>query len=98
MADGARDFNPNPATVRAAARRTLLVQYDNVPIDESGIIEKVLREAETAMRNKRVMVDFDAQRTVLKGGHTTPVLAPPTDLASKGEDFLDEDTAKERLL
>jgi len=104
VADGARDFNPNPASVKATAktsyraRRTLVIQYDNDPLDESEEVEALLREAETVMRNKRPMVDFDVQRTVLKGGHATPCLAPPLDLASRAEDILGEETAKERLL
>ena len=104
VADGARDFNPNPAAVKAAAsktyraRRTLVIQYDNDPLDESEEVEKLLREAETVMRNKRPMVDFDVQRSVLKGGHATPCIAPPLDLASRAEDILGKDTAKSSLL
>ena len=75
VSDGARDFNPTPASVKAAAkktyraRRTLVIEYDDDPLDESEEVEALLREAETVMRNKRPMVDFDVQRTVLKGGH-----------------------------
>lgn len=104
VADGARDFNPTPNSVKAAARRsyrarrTLVVQYDSDPLDESEELETLLKEAETVMRNKRPMVDFDVQRTVLKGGHATPCLAPPLDLATKAEDILGEDTAKNSLL
>jgi len=104
VADGARDFNPTPNSVKAAARRsyrarrTLVIQYDNDPLDESEEVENLLKEAETVMRNKRPMVDFDVQRTVLKGGHATPCLAPPLDLATKAEDILGEDTAKNSLL
>lgn len=104
VADGARDFNPPPSAVRAAARRayrarrTLLLQYDSDPLDESEEIEELLREAETVMRMKRPMIAFDIQRRVLKGGHAAPVLAPPLDVANKLEDVLGADTAKERLL
>jgi Protein of unknown function (DUF1350). len=104
VANGARDFNPPPQSVQAAARRryrarrTLVVQYDNDPLDESEQVETLLREAETVMRNKRPMVDFDVKRIVLKGGHATPCLAPPLDLASRAEDILGEETAKGRLL
>jgi len=104
VADGARDFIPTPGAVRAAARRayrarrTLLLQYDNDPLDESEEIEELLREAETVMRMKRPMIAFDIQRRVLKGGHAAPVLAPPLDLAEKLEDVLGAETAKERLL
>lgn len=104
VANGARDFIPPPSATRAAARRayrarrTLLLQYDNDPLDESEEIEELLREAETVMRMKRPMIAFDIQRRVLKGGHAAPVLAPPLDLAEKLEDVLGADTAKERLL
>eukprot|EP00557_Chaetoceros_sp_GSL56_P012266 CAMPEP_0176483796 /NCGR_PEP_ID=MMETSP0200_2-20121128/4109_1 /TAXON_ID=947934 /ORGANISM="Chaetoceros sp., Strain GSL56" /LENGTH=434 /DNA_ID=CAMNT_0017880221 /DNA_START=433 /DNA_END=1733 /DNA_ORIENTATION=+ len=104
VANGARDFNPPPQSVQAAARRryrarrTLVVQYDDDPLDESEQVETLLREAETVMRNKRPMVDFDVKRVVLKGGHATPCLAPPLDLASRVEDILGEDAAKNRLL
>ena len=45
VADGAQDFVPPPSAVRAAARRayrarrTLLIQYDNDPLDESEEME-----------------------------------------------------------
>lgn len=104
VGDGARDFNPNPESVRAVAkrsyraRRTLVIQYDNDGLDESPEVEKLLNEAGTVMRNKRPLVDFDVQRTVLKGGHATPCLAPPSDLVSKAEDILGQDVAKSSLL
>jgi len=104
VADGARDFNPPPASVKAAAkrtyraRRTLVIEYENDPLDESEEVEALLREAETVMRNKRPMVMFDVQRTILEGNHATPCLAPPYDLASKAEDVLGEDMAKSTLL
>jgi len=104
VAEGARDFNPPPSSVRAAARRsyrarrTLVIEYDDDPLDESEEVETLLQEAETVMRNKRPMVDFDVQRTVLKGGHATPCLAPPLDLATKAEDILGDDSAKQTLL
>jgi len=104
VANGARDFNPLTSSVRAAARRayrarrTLLLQYDEDPLDESEEIEELLREAETVMRMKRPMISIDIQRKVLKGNHATPVLAPPVDLAERAEDILGSEMAKERLL
>lgn len=104
VANGARDFTPNPASVQSAARRayrarrTLLVQYEDDGLDESEEIESLLKEAETVMRNKRPMVDFDVERVVLKGNHATPCLAPPLDLATKAEDLLGGDKAKDNLL
>ncbi len=104
VADGARDFNPTPASVKAAARRsyrarrTLVIEYDDDPLDESEELESLLKDAETVMRNKRPMVDFDVQRTILKGGHATPCIAPPLDLASRAEDILGDETAKNNLL
>ncbi len=104
VAGGARDFNPTPSSVKAAAkrtyraRRTLVIEYDDDPLDESEDVEELLKEAETVMRNKRPMVGFDVQRTVLKGGHATPCLAPPLEIASRVEDVFGEETAKNGLL
>lgn len=105
VADGAKDFNPTPASVRAAARRayrarrTLIIQYDeDTNFDESEEIESLLKEAETVMKNKRPMIDFDVQRVVLKGQHATPCIAPPLDLATKAENLVGEDMAKNKLL
>lgn len=104
VADGARDFVPTPSTVQAAARRayrarrTLILQYDNDSIDESEEIENLLREAESVTRMKRPMIEIDVTRTVLQGGHATPCLAPPLELATKAEDVMGKDTAKEALM
>lgn len=104
VGDGARDFNPTPESVRAVAkrsyraRRTLVIQYDDDPLDESPEVESLLNEAGTVMRNKRPLVDFDVQRILLKGGHATPCIAPPLEVASKAEDILGEDVAKNSLL
>lgn len=104
VADGARDFTPTPASVRSAARkayrarRTLLVEYSDDPLDESGTLEELLDEARSVTRMKRPMVEIDLQRRVLDGGHAAPLLAPPLDLAERAEDILGSDTAKERLL
>eukprot|EP00978_Attheya_sp_CCMP212_P038289 scaffold188246_cov27-Attheya_sp.AAC.1 len=104
VAEGARDFIPPPQAVRAAARRayrarrTLLIQYENDGIDESEETEELLREAETIMRMKRPMIRIDLQRTVLQGGHATPLLAPPLEVATKAEGLLGEDTARDKLL
>ncbi|KAI2507603.1 Protein of unknown function (DUF1350) [Fragilaria crotonensis] len=104
VADGARDFVPTPATVRAAARRayrarrTLILQYDEDSIDESEEIENLLKEAESVTRMKRPMIEIDVQRTVLTGGHVTPCLGPPLDVATRAEDLVGKDTAKDALL
>ena len=105
VADGAKDFNPTPSAVRAVARRayrarrTLILQYeDDDNFDESEEIESLLKEAETIMKNKRPMLEFDVRREVLKGGHATPCIAPPLDLATKVEDLVGEDLAKKKLL
>jgi len=103
VADGARDFIPPPASVKAAvrkayrARRTLILEYDNDSIDESGDIEELLREAERIIRMKRPMVTIDLQRRKLEGNHATPLLAPPMDLATRVEDILGEESSKQRL-
>ena len=44
------------------------------------------------------MVDFDVKRVVLKGGHATPCVAPPLDIASKVEDVVGEELARDTLL
>lgn len=104
VADGARDFVPTPATVRAAARRayrarrTLILQYDEDSIDESEEIENLLKEAESVTRMKRPMIEIDVQRTVLTGGHVTPCLGPPLEVATRAEDLVGKDTAKDALL
>jgi hypothetical protein len=104
VADGARDFVPPPASVRAAARRayrarrTLILQFDNDGLDESEEIEAILMEAERVTRMKRPMIQIDVQRRTLEGGHATPLLAPPLEFASRIEDILGADAAKQRLL
>jgi len=103
VAEGARDFNPPPSSVQAAARRvyrarrTLLIQYDGDILDESELMESLLRESSVISRMKRPMVDFDIQRTVLSGNHATPCLAPPLDVATRAEDLLGEENSKDRL-
>jgi len=104
VADGARDFVPPPAQVKAAARRsyrarrTLLVQYTEDPLDESDELEELLQAACQVVRMKRPMIDFDVQLRKLPGGHAAPLLAPPLDLAMRAETLLGAETAKERLL
>ena len=104
MAEGARDFVPPPDAVRAAvrkayrARRTLILEFTDDSIDESGDIEDLLKEAERIIRMKRPMVNIDLQRRTLQGTHVTPLLAPPLDLAARAEDVLGSETAKDALL
>jgi len=94
VADGARDFNPPPSSVRAAARkayrarRTLLIQYRDDGLDESELIESLLGEAKNVMRMKRPMVEFEIERTTLDGFHATPCLAPPLEVATQIENVL----------
>jgi len=57
-----------------------------------------LRESERVMRMKRPMINFDLQLKEVKGGHATPLLAPPLDIATRAEDILGAQTARERLL
>jgi acetyl esterase/lipase len=104
VADGARDFVPAPAQVKSAARRsyrarrTLLIQYTEDPLDESDEIEELLMAAGQMIRMKRPMIEIDLRRVPLSGGHAAPLLAPPLDLAQRAETLLGEDVAKERLL
>jgi hypothetical protein len=103
VADGARDFIPTPSTVQVAARkayrarRTLILEYSDDSLDESAQVEQLLKEAESITRMRRPMVDIDVQRKVLPGGHVTPLLAPPLDVAIRAEDLLGVDASKERL-
>ena len=55
------------------ARRTLLLKFENDDLDESEVIEKVLREANTIMRMRRPMVEMEVQLKVLTGTHITPL-------------------------
>lgn len=104
VAEGARDFIPPPDAVRAAirkayrARRTLILEFADDSIDESGDIEDLLKEAERIIRMKRPMVTIDLQRRTLQGTHVTPLLAPPLGLAVRAEDVLGSETAKDTLL
>jgi len=103
VADGARNFVPPPAQVKAAARRayrarrTLVMQFTEDPIDESDEIEELLQAAGQVIRMKRPMVQIDVQRRNLPGGHAAPLLAPPLDLATRAEDILGVEAAKEQL-
>lgn len=103
VAEGARDFEPPPSALKAAAqrsyraRRTLILGYTEDPIDESDDMEELLQVAGQVIRMKRPMVQIDVQRRNLPGGHATPLLAPPLDLAQQLEDLLGESTAKEQL-
>lgn len=104
VAAGVKDFVPTPDSLAAVAkkayraRKTLLIQFENDGIDETEILEDVLAEAERIMRMKRPMVTMGLERKVLQGGHATPLLAPPAIIASRAEDILGVDEAKERLL
>jgi hypothetical protein len=104
VADGARDFIPPPAQVRAAARRsyrarrTLIIKYTEDPLDESEEIEELLKAARQVIRMKRPMIEIDVQRRDLPGGHAAPLLAPPLDLATRAETILGVEAAKEQLL
>lgn len=80
------------------ARRTLILEFDNDSLDESGEIEDLLKEAERIIRMKRPMVEIDLQRRTMAGNHATPLIAPPMDLALRAEDVLGEESAKEKLL
>ena len=103
VAGGARDFIPTPSETRAAARksyrarRTLILEYSNDIIDESDQIEELLKEAERLTRMKRPMVGVDVKRIKLEGGHASPLLAPPLDLAERAEDLLGSEASRQTL-
>ena len=71
--------------------------YKDDPIDESEEIEEVLKEARSITRMRRPMVKIDVDRKVLGGGHASPLLAPPLDVAGRAEDLLGLETSQERL-
>ena len=104
VADGARDFVPPPSQVQAAARRsyrarrTLLVRYDQDPLDESIELEELLQAACQVVRMKRPMIEFDVRLAVLPGGHAAPLIAPPLEIAQRAETLLGPESSKERLL
>lgn len=76
----------------------MILEFSDDGLDESEEIEQLLKEAESITRMKRPMVDIDVQRKILDGGHATPLLAPPLELAGRAEDLLGTDSSKERLL
>jgi acetyl esterase/lipase len=104
VADGVRDFVPPPMQVKAAARRsyrarrTLLIQYENDPIDESNVIEELLQVAGQIIQMKRPMIPIDVQLKTISGNHITPLIAPPLDIATQIETVLGSETAKDVLL
>ena len=49
------------------------------------------------MRNKRPMVDFGVERVVVEGGHITPLIGPPVEVASVVEDWLGVEDSRRRL-
>ena len=73
------------------------MEFADDGIDESGELEELLKEAESITRKRRPMVDIDVQRKTLAGGHATPLLAPPLDLAERVEDLLGSETSRDRL-
>ena len=103
VADGAREFNPTPDEVSAVARRayrarrTLIIKYTDDNFDESDKMAELVQAAGQVIRMKRPMIDIDIQRREIPGGHTTPLLAPPLDLAIRAEDLLGAAAAKEQL-
>jgi hypothetical protein len=105
VAYGARDFVPPPAQVRQAARRsyrarrTLVIRYSDDPLDESDELEEILEAAGQIAAMKRPLSTdvFGVQRRDLPGGHAAPLIAPPLDLATRAQDILGADAAREAL-
>lgn len=104
VADGVEDFIPSPASTASVAKKayrarsTLLVKFENDSIDETEELETLLNEAERIMRMKKPMISMGVDLRTLKGNHATPILAPPLQLASRAEEILGPNDAKERLL
>ncbi|KAL7564475.1 hypothetical protein ACA910_001569 [Epithemia clementina (nom. ined.)] len=105
VADGAREFVPLPAQVTSAARRayrarnTLILQYQDDTLDESKEIEALLQAAGQVIRMKRPMIEINVERrTIADAGHAAPLLAPPSlELATRAEDLLGPQVAREQL-
>jgi len=91
VAAGATEFVPPPVQVREAAsrayraRRTLLIQYADDPIDETPAIHDILQIAGQVARMKR---GAEVSMVTLPGGHAAPLLAPPLNVASRAQDVL----------
>lgn len=75
-----------------------MLGFKDDDIDESDDIEEILKEATSITRMRRPMVGVDVQRTSLEGGHATPLLAPPLELAGRAEDILGSEASRDRLL
>jgi hypothetical protein len=60
-------------------------------------VEEVLKEARSITRMRRPMVEIDVQRKVLVGGHASPLIAPPLDVAGRAEDLLGLEISQDRL-
>jgi hypothetical protein len=73
------------------------LEFSDDSIDESNELEELLKEAESITRMRRPMVDIAVQRKILEGGHATPLLAPPLEVALRAEDILGPEVSKERL-
>ena len=104
VGDGAKDFIPPSAQVKAAARRsyrarrTLIIQYQDDPLDESLIVEELLQTAGQIIQMKRPMIPIDIQLKTMTGNHATPCIAPPLDIAQQVETLLGADAAQDVLL
>lgn len=104
VGDGAKDFIPPSAQVKAAARRsyrarrTLIIQYQDDPLDESLIVEELLQTAGQIIQMKRPMIPIDIQLKTMTGNHATPCIAPPLDIAQQMETLLGADAAQDVLL
>ena len=108
IADGVRDFDPNPVDTKEVcrrmyrARRTLLLKFMNDTLDESEDIEKVLKEANTIMRMKRPMIEMTVDLKIIQGTHVTPLTQnlfadPPPAISSVIPDVAFANPVKERL-
>ena len=104
VADGSERFTPLPAQVEAVAKRayrarqTLILKFsEDQNFDESDEIEELVRAAGQVIRNKRPMVQIQVTRKDLPGGHETPLIAPPLELATQSEDLLGPQAAREQL-
>ena len=79
ISEGTSEFEPSPMDTKEVCRRmyrarnTLVLKFAKDTLDESEIITKILREANTIMRMKRPMVEMKVDFREITGSHITPL-------------------------
>lgn len=107
LADGAREFTPNPEETKEVvkrmyrARRTLVVRFNNDSLDESEDVREIIQAGKTLLRMRRPMVDMELRYETLKGSHITPLaqdLYIPPPIASNVNNCAASKAARKSLL